>query len=122
MRRLVSFALDGAVELPAQAPPGYPEPLVSKDFRVDATLVTEGQESYVRLCWRCHGPAGVSGGTAPDLRASPVLLSKEAYLDVVLRGSRQDKGMPGFPNLDEAGAEAVQHYVRSLVPENGKGN
>ncbi len=122
MRRLVTFALDGAVELPAQAPPGFPKPLVSKDFRVDAALVTEGQESYVRLCWRCHGPAGVSGGTAPDLRASPILLSKEAYLDVVLRGSRQDKGMPGFPNLDEAGAVAVQHYVRSLVPEVGKDN
>lgn len=122
MRRLVTFALDGAVELPAQAPPGFPKPLVSKDFRVDATLVTEGQESYVRLCWRCHGPAGVSGGTAPDLRASPILLSKEAYLDVVLRGSRQDKGMPGFPNLDEAGALAVQHYVRSLVPKVGQGN
>jgi len=122
MRRLVTFALDGAVELPAQAPPGFPKPLVSKDFRVDATLVTEGQESYVRLCWRCHGPAGVSGGTAPDLRASPILLSKEAYLDVVLRGSRQDKGMPGFPNLDEAGALAVQHYVRSLIPKVGQGN
>jgi len=119
-RRLVTFALDGSVELPAQPPPTHPQPLVSADFNVDQTLVPTGQEGYVRLCWRCHGPAGVSGGAAPDLRASPILLSPEAYFDVVLRGSRQDKGMPSFPNLDEAGARAIQHYVRSLVPAAGQ--
>ena len=83
---------------------------------MDQTLVAEGQEAYVRLCWRCHGAAGVSGGVAPDLRASPVLLSKAAYIDIVLRGSRQDLGMPSFPNLSEAEAEATRHYVRSLAP------
>ncbi len=69
----------------------------------------------MRACWLCHGPAAVSGGPAPDLRASPILLSRTAFLNVVLNGSLRENGMPGFPDLTESEAEGIRHYIRGLV-------
>ncbi|UCF20612.1 MAG: PQQ-dependent dehydrogenase, methanol/ethanol family [Gemmatimonadota bacterium] len=116
-RRLVAFALNGEVELPASSPPAFPEPLVSDEFVADPALARAGEETYVRVCWLCHGPAAVSGGTAPDLRASPILLSRTAFLNVVLNGSLRGNGMPRFPDLSESEVEGIRHYVRSLVAD-----
>ncbi len=41
----------------------------------------------------------VSGGIAPDLRASPVLLSSEAFAHVVRDGGLAPRGMPPFPEF-----------------------
>ena len=112
-RRLVAFALNGSIDMPAQPPPSFVEPLPGDDFAVDAALAEEGQETYVRLCWRCHGPAAVSGGPFPDLRASATVLSRDAYLSVVLGGALTSRGMPGFTSLSEEEALGVQHYIRS---------
>ncbi len=114
-RRLVVFALDGDVELSASPPPVFPQPLASDEFVADPALARAGEETYVRACWLCHGPAAVSGGPAPDLRASAILLSRTAFLNVVLNGSLRENGMPRFPDLSESEAEAIRHYVRSLA-------
>jgi len=112
-RRLVVFMLDGEGTLPDVAPPTQIQVMAGGDFEVDAGLAKAGEVPYAELCWRCHGPAAVSGGTAPDLRASAVPLSTDGYLEVVLRGALQLRGMPGFPNLTEEEAVAIQHYIRS---------
>jgi quinohemoprotein ethanol dehydrogenase len=111
-RRLVAFALDGTVELPAQAPPTYPQPLVVEDFTVDPALAERGGVLYSEVCMMCHGAGAGSAGYAPDLRASPVMLSLDAMKDIVIGGSRRSGGMPNFPELDDDALISLQHYVR----------
>jgi quinohemoprotein ethanol dehydrogenase len=115
-RRLVAFALGGDLELPPSAPPTFPEPLVSSDFVVDTVLANAGGRSYAQLCTMCHSAGAVSGGVAPDLRASPVVLNRDAFLNVVLGGGLLQNGMPRFTSLTEIEAEGIQHYIRSQVP------
>jgi hypothetical protein len=44
----------------------------------------------------CHGAGAGAAGYAPDLRASPLMLSVEAMKDIVIGGSRRSMGMPNF--------------------------
>jgi len=115
-RRLVTFAIGGDVELSPSPPPFFPEPLVSSDFVVDSALADAGESIFPGKCAICHGFGAVAGGGAPDLRASPVVLSREAFIDVVLGGGRREMGMPQFGNLSEIEAGALQHYIRAQVP------
>jgi len=111
-RRLVSFALDADKSLPAQPPPLHPQPLVAADFKVDDTLATQGAAHYVGVCMMCHGAGAAAAGQAPDLRASPVMLSLDAVREVVVGGSRRSAGMPNFPEYGDDELIAIQHYVR----------
>ncbi|MEE8595696.1 MAG: PQQ-dependent dehydrogenase, methanol/ethanol family [Gemmatimonadota bacterium] len=115
-RRLVTFALGGELALPPSPPPFIPEPIDAPDFVVDEVLAEVGAPIYKGKCALCHGPVAVSGGNAPDLRASPVVLSHEAFVDVVLGGARRTFGMPQFSGLSEIQAGALQHYIRAQVP------
>jgi quinohemoprotein ethanol dehydrogenase len=115
-RRLVTFALGGELELPPSPPPFFPEPLVTPDFVVDPALAEAGGSIFPGKCAICHGFGAVAGGSAPDLRASPVVLSREAFMEVVLGGGRREMGMPQFSDLSEVQASALQHYIRSQVP------
>ena len=54
----------------------------------------------------------VSGGYAPDLRASQALLYDEAFKEIVVTGSRVQQGMPRFHELSDADLKAMQHYIR----------
>ncbi len=112
-RRLITFSLDGSETLPPSPDPVVPQPIASLDFVVDGALAVEGDELYRSKCVFCHGPVAVSGGYAPDLRASGVALSYEALADVVLRGTRRERGMPQFTELGQAELVALQHYIRS---------
>lgn len=58
----------------------------------------------------------VSGGVAPDLRASAIPLTREAFADVVSGGSLRSRGMPRFADLGPEDVEAIRHYIRSQVP------
>ena len=111
-RRLVAFALDGDGVLPPSPPPVVPQPLASDDFSVDAALAAAGEVQYSLTCMLCHGAGAVSAGKAPDLRASAVPLSEEAFLDVVIGGSRLEMGMPRFSGMSETEARAIQHFIR----------
>ena len=63
-------------------------------------------------CVLCHGPGAVAGGTAPDLRASTVPLSREAFAAVVRDGGLESRGMPKFAELTDAELDALRHYIR----------
>jgi quinohemoprotein ethanol dehydrogenase len=116
-RRLVTFALGGTVALPPSPPPFFAEPLEAPDFVVDETLAEAGDPIFNGKCATCHGFGAVSGGSAPDLRASPVVLSHEAFIQVVLGGGRRQFGMPQFGELSEIEADTLQHYIRSQAED-----
>ena len=116
-RRLIAFSLDGAADLPAQPPPLVPQPIEAPGFAVDEQLAADGADLFERKkaegnCWYCHGMGVVSGGAAPDLRASPVVLDEETF-EVIVRGGRlTGNGMPAFPDLSDGELESLRHYIR----------
>ena len=109
-RRLVAFSLDGATELPAQPAPVVTQP-IALDFEVDEVQATQGAIEYGR-CASCHGPGAISAGMAPDLRASPILISALEFEQIVRGGSRQANGMPQYAEITDAELLSIRHYVR----------
>jgi quinohemoprotein ethanol dehydrogenase len=115
-RRLVSFSLDGSAILPPQPPPHVPQPIRS-EFAVHAELAEAGSQLFNRdriegICWYCHGWGAVSGGAAPDLRASAAVLDREVFDRVVRGGALTHLGMPAFADLTDRELESLRHYVR----------
>jgi quinohemoprotein ethanol dehydrogenase len=55
----------------------------------------------------------VAGGTAPDLRASTIPLSKPAFTAVVREGGLVSKGMPQFAELSDDELESLRHFIRA---------
>ena len=111
-RRLFTFALDGKAPMPKFEPRAFPEPLVPADFKVDEKLADKGRAVYVSHCLMCHGSGAVSGGAAPDLRASPVLLDPAMMKSIVNGGGRRPLGMPQFNEVSDGDLEAIRHFVR----------
>ncbi|MSR13706.1 MAG: PQQ-dependent dehydrogenase, methanol/ethanol family [Gammaproteobacteria bacterium] len=111
-RRLLTFALDGTTALPPTPAPHLTQPVVQEDFKIDPQLADGGNTIYGRKCLICHGVGGVAGGYAPDLRESQVPLYLEALRDVVVNGSRHERGMPQFKELTDKDLTALQHYLR----------
>ena len=71
-----------------------------------------GFVAYQDACMGCHGTNAVSGLLVPDLRASALLHSAEAWDSVVLDGARAALGMPKFGELiDETESQAIRAYV-----------
>lgn len=110
-RRLLTFALDGDARLPPSAAPSIPQPLHDAGFKVDSALASRGRTLYQK-CTICHGVAAVSGGYAPDLRASAIPLNTAAFTTIVRDGALQSRGMPPFAELSDADVQALQHYIR----------
>lgn len=110
-RRLLTFALDGEVAMPPSPPPAYAQPLAAPEFEVNDDLAAHGEGVYVKRCFLCHGPGAVAGGYAPDLRASPIPTSREAFKQVVTHG-RLTQGMPPFHTLSAKDIESLMHYIR----------
>jgi quinohemoprotein ethanol dehydrogenase len=109
-RRLLTFVLDGKGKLPPTPPPVFAKPLDGPEMNVDEMLVKEGVEQWSR-CQLCHGAGAVAGGTAPDLRAAPIVLNPASFATVV-KGGLETRGMPKFAELSDRELEALRHYVR----------
>ena len=116
MRRLVTFSLDGAADMPPQPPPYFPQPLEAPEFEVDAELAEQGGLEF-GTCLGCHGLGAIASGMAPDLRASAIPLEKESFAAVVRDGALVARGMPGTPGITDAQLEALQHYIRQRARE-----
>ena len=115
MRRVFTFALDGRAPMPKSNPPFFPKPLAAPDFKVDDKLAEEGSWLFKESCAMCHGGGAVSGGYAPDLRASPLTLDAQAFKDIVVNGQRRALGMPNFKLLDDHQLETLRHFIRRQV-------
>jgi len=108
--RLLTFALDGAAEVPKPAARPelgpYPQPPPATG---SPELVKAGQDLFFIHCARCH-TLGVPAIT-PDLSRSNVVASLDALKEVVLKGALQPAGMPRFSDVLSAGdVSALQSY------------
>jgi quinohemoprotein ethanol dehydrogenase len=120
VKRVLSFAIDGKATLPPQAVVEFraaPDP----DYRPDAALAGQGAPIYSHYCTPCHGGAAVSGGTAADLRASPVPLSEAAFDAVVRGGTLTAHGMPRFEEFGTTEIAALRQYIRSRADDERNG-
>ncbi len=115
-RRLLTFVLDGKARLPPSAGPTLAKPLAAPEFKIDAAKVEAGSHEFVR-CLLCHGTAAIAGGNAPDLRASPVVLSSVGFAAIVRDGALVSRGMPQFAELSDAQLDSLRHYVRARARE-----
>ncbi len=110
-RRLVAFSLDGSAQVPKQPPPLIVTPVELPYFEIDEGLAERGADTY-GYCSACHGGGARSGGMAPDLRASAVVGSAEAFAGVVRDGERKVRGMPAFRNFSDDQLLELRHYIR----------
>lgn len=108
--RLLVFKLGGKASLP----PLPPRPL--QDVAAPVPLVTappgviaRGEKLFAQHCSLCHGPAARGG--IKDLRYMSAE-THDAFLDIVVRGTRATSGMASFGDLlTEDDAEAIHQYV-----------
>lgn len=113
-RRVLTFALDGKAMLPdnprytfsAVADPGY---------RSDPAAEKDGMAVYGGTCGMCHGAYGIAAGVAPDLRASPIILSEDGFTAVVHDGLMLERGMPRFDTLPDTTRQNIRQYLRKLA-------
>jgi quinohemoprotein ethanol dehydrogenase len=118
MRRLLVFSLEGKATVPPQPPPYLPKPIVDKGFIIDESKAELGRKTY-GMCSGCHGANAIAKGMAPDLRASAIPLSSEAFVSVVREGMKADMGMPAFSDLSEDELEGLRHFLRKRAHEDG---
>ncbi len=111
-RRLFTFVLDGKAPIPPSPPPAFATPVDVPGFKVDTALADHGATLFAHSCMWCHGGGVVSGGTAPDLRESPIAMSRDAFKDVVVNGVKLANGMPRFGELTDKDVDGLMHYIR----------
>ena len=111
-RRLFAFSLDGTRAVPLSTPPRVPTPLATSDFIVDGATAESGALDYESICSACHGGVAIAAGMAPDLRASGVILSADAFEQVVRGGTLKSRGMPPFADFSDADLNSIRHYIR----------
>jgi quinohemoprotein ethanol dehydrogenase len=109
--RVLTFRLDGNGQLPP-APDVVQVPAIQAVQFADADTVQVGRTAYHRTCMACHGFGAISGGGAPDLLRSPMVLSRDAWMRVVGDGVLANEGMVGFrANFSDKEIEAIRAYL-----------
>jgi quinohemoprotein ethanol dehydrogenase len=116
-RRVLTFAIGGKAALPDAAPYRF-EPIADPDYVANPAAEQRGFAIYAQTCVMCHGRDGdASGGNAPDLRASPMILAREDFAAVVTSGALRQQGMPRFDDLSPGMVEDIRQYLRKLAAE-----
>ncbi len=116
-RRILTFAIGGKATLPRGQPYVF-EPVNDPGYVANPKVEQRGYALFSQTCIMCHGrDASALGGTAPDLRASPTIVSDEAFLMIVKGGVLRQKGMPPFLDLTDAMIEDIRQYLRVKARE-----
>lgn len=111
-RRVLTFAIGGKATLP----PRTPYKAVAFDdpgFAPDAAKAARGGGIFGGRCAVCHGTSVIAGGTAPDLRTSPIPADANAFAEVVKNGALVPAGMPQFGEFSADQLDALRHYIRT---------
>ena len=87
------------------------QPIDDPALVIDPANAAKGEMLFMQ-CVMCHGLAGIGSGAAPDLRASPVSMSAQAFRAVVRDGSLEARGMPQFGEMSEDDIESMRLYLR----------
>jgi quinohemoprotein ethanol dehydrogenase len=111
--RLLVFKLGGKAQLPPLPPPTpVPNP---PPLRASEDEVQRGAVLFAQTCAQCHGQLAVGG--VKDLR----FMTQETHAqfnDIVLKGTRVDKGMASFASLlKPEDVEAIHAYVIARANE-----
>ena len=110
--RVMVFKLGASGELPEIPKNEIVAPVIPAPLDVDEGVIQAGAYAYANTCISCHGDQAFSSGLIPNLRYSAITTSREAWSNVVLKGSLASQGMPNFGNvLDKETAEAIRAYV-----------
>jgi len=118
-RRVLTFAIGGRARLP-RAVPYVMRPVNDPDYSANPEAEQRGFAYYAQTCIMCHGrDVSALGGAAPDLRASPAILSADAFHAIAREGALKQQGMPPFRDLTDAQVEDIRQYVRMKAHEAG---
>jgi quinohemoprotein ethanol dehydrogenase len=117
-RRVLTFALDGAAELPPTAAPDMRVyALDDPALEIDENDVHAGASLFA-ACGACHGLNLHAAGTpGPDLRESAVALDPDALWSVVNEGTLIEFGMPPFKHLTKEQVRQIYVYIRAGARE-----
>lgn len=110
-RRVLTFAL-GGTEKVSPGTPHVPKAVLDPAYKPNAASETRGGGVYGH-CITCHGINVVSGGSAPDLRASSVPASADAFAQVVRGGALVPAGMPRFEELSDGDLADLRAYIQA---------
>ena len=105
--------------MPPSPPPTFVTPVDVPGIVINEALAEEGKSHFASNCTFCHGAGTVSGGYAPDLRASPATMDEVAFKEVVRTG-RLPMGMPRYPDTSDREIRALFHYIRQQARESLK--
>ncbi|WP_411288589.1 PQQ-dependent dehydrogenase, methanol/ethanol family [Phenylobacterium sp.] len=109
--RLLVFKLGGKAVAPAF--PVSEQPTLDVATLTSTGDVKHGFAVYHQNCQVCHGP-NATGAWLPNLRASPILASAEAWKGVVIDGTSASRGMASFARfVTPKEAEDLRAYVIS---------
>ncbi len=122
-RRVLTFEIGGTATIPEAAPFRItypPDPTFSPDPAAEA----RGAIIYDMHCLPCHGIGVVAQGNAPDLRASAVPQSPQAFVGIVHGGDLLARGMPRFAELSAPALDDLRQFLRarSRVERSASGN
>src|SRR3546814_7616421 len=106
-RRILTFAIAGNATLPAYSPPEF-VPFDDEAFRSNTKAENQGAAIFGQYCATCHGLEAVGGGGAPDLRASAIVPSQEAFEQIGRGGNLVANGMPRFHELTDEQLDAIR--------------
>jgi len=120
-KRILTFMLGGTAKLPAAPQPYRAVANADPDYRPDPQQAAAGMTVYHQQCHICHGVGAVAAGIAPDLRASLMPQSAEAFDAVVRQGGLMERGMPSFGQLSDMQAAAIRQYLRSRARDLAEG-
>jgi quinohemoprotein ethanol dehydrogenase len=113
-RRVLTFALDGAAELPPPVPPPDLHAPDDPTYRANQALEERGFAQFHTACAVCHGMEAIGGGgAAPDLRVAAPPRDQASFETIVRGGALVSQGMPQFEDLSADDVEAIRQYIRS---------
>jgi len=123
MTKLRTLAILSVITMagsPAARPQGPDFPQQTRQL-ASPEVIARGRAVYGVNCKACHG-ADLRGGDqgGPSLLRSLVALSDRHGEEIapIVRGSRRDKGMPGF-NLNDADTTAIAEFIHSVLAKVG---
>lgn len=106
--RLLVFKLGGTAKLPEMAANAAALERPA-DTNASAAVIALGEQLYAQHCASCH--AERARGGVKDLRRMTATTRAE-FKDIVLKGTRMEKGMVSFADvLSEGDAEALHAYL-----------
>jgi quinohemoprotein ethanol dehydrogenase len=116
-RHVLTFAIGGTDQLPAFAMPELVPP-EDPEFRPEPDRVMQGAMAFAGgACLVCHGMNAIGGGSAPDLRYSPIIVDKDAFKSIVKDGALKLNGMPPSPQLTDEQLEQIRYYLRARAKQ-----